>query len=249
MQSFEIPDEPIIKQHRPQDLRKYSIVPIRAAADRRIKPAAMRVLLTVCSYANRAGLCWPSHANVGKALGVSRQAAGRQIRILRELGYFKVVKNHSYGKTAQIIRVVYDETLSNSNLMESIKFEDLPPTLQAWKEKETIELLNQGKEAFNNVAVTASRKDEGELVGKAYIARWVSLNRQAGFSRLATPEDELVIAELAAAGVTVPVLDDIVRATLASVAGTSREPPHRISAFRRQAIDAILKRDHVPPLP
>jgi biotin operon repressor len=249
MQSFELPDEPIIKQHRPQDLRKYSIVPIRAAADRRIRPAAMRVLLTVCSYANRAGLCWPSHANVGKALGVSRQAAGRQIRILRELGYFKVVKNHSYGKTAQIIRVVYDETLSNSNLMDAIKFEDLPPTLQAWKEKETIELLNQGKEAFNNVAVTASRKDEGELVTKAYIARWISLNRQAGFSRLATPEDEVVIAELAAAGVTVPVLDDIVRAVLASVAGTSREPPHRISAFRRQAIDAVSKEGHVPPLP
>jgi len=249
MQSFELPDEPIIKQHRPQDLRKYSIVPIRAAADRRIRPAAMRVLLTVCSYANRAGLCWPSHANVGKALGVSRQAAGRQIRILRELGYFKVVKNHSYGKTAQIIRVVYDETLSNSNLMDAIKFEDLPPTLQAWKEKETIELLNQDKEPFNNVAVTASESKGEELVGRAYIARWISLNRQAGFSRLATPEDEVVIAELAAAGVTVPVLDDIVRATLAAVAGTSREPPHRIAAFRRQAIDAVSKEDHVPPLP
>jgi hypothetical protein len=180
---------------------------------------------------------------------VSRQAAGRQIRILRELGYFKVVKNHSYGKTAQIIRVVYDETLSNSNLMDSIKFEDLPPTLQAWQEHKAMEMLNQGKEAFNNVAVTASESKGEELVGRAYIARWISLNRQAGFSRLATPEDEVVIAELAAAGVTVPVLDDIVRATLAAVAGTSREPPHRISAFRRQAIEAASKRDHVPPLP
>jgi biotin operon repressor len=201
----------------------------------------MRVLLTVCSYANRAGLCWPSHANVGKALGVSRQAAGRQIRILRELGYFKVVKNHSHGKTAQIIRVIYDETLSNNALMDSVKFEDLPPTLQAWQERKTTELLNQGNEPVHNVAVTASDDKAGELVGRSYVSRWISLNRQAGFNRLATPEDYAVIDELVAAGVTVPVLDGLVTAALQSVAGTSREPPHRMIAFRRAALDAMSK--------
>lgn len=241
MQSFEIPDQPTIEQHRPQDLRKYSIVPIRACNDRRIRPAAMRVLLAVCSYANRAGLCWPSHENVGKMLGVSRQAAGRQIRILRELGYFKVIKNHTYGKTAQILRVLYDESISNTDHMQAVKFEDLPPTLQAWQVKQTEELLNQDKETINIVAVTARKEEQGELVSKTYVNRWLLLNRQHGFSRLATPEDFAIIEELAAAGVTVPVLDGVVLGVLQSVAGTSREPPHRIAAFKRAAIEAASK--------
>jgi biotin operon repressor len=201
----------------------------------------MRVLLAVCSYANRAGLCWPSHENVGKMLGVSRQAAGRQIRILRELGYFKVVKNHTYGKTAQILRVLYDEAISNADHMEAVKFEDLPPTLQAWQVKQTEELLNQDKETVHNVAVTAREDEVRELVGRAYINRWLLLNRQCGFNRLATPEDFVIIEELAAAGVTVPVLDAVVLGVLQSVAGTSREPPHRIAAFKRAAIEAALK--------
>jgi biotin operon repressor len=231
MQSFELPDEPIIKQHRPQDLRKYSIVPIRAAADRRIRPAAMRVLLTVCSYANRAGLCWPSHENVGKALGVSRQAAGRQIRILRELGYFKVVKNHSYGKTAQIIRVVYDETLSNSNLMDAIKFEDLPPTLQAWKEKETIELLNQDKEPFNNVAVTAKEQGEDELGLDELLSMWKSACNQANIARIITPEDRAAAASLVTYAVSKASFERVLAEVFEAWRVHRREPPHRLAWF------------------
>lgn len=174
-------------------------------------------------------------------LGVSRQAAGRQIRILRELGYFKVVKNHTYGKTAQILRVLYDEAISNADHMEAVKFEDLPPTLQAWQVKQTEELLNQDKETVHNVAVTAREDEVRELVGRAYINRWLLLNRQCGFNRLATPEDFVIIEELAAAGVTVPVLDAVVLGVLQSVAGTSREPPHRIAAFKRAAIEAASK--------
>ena len=251
MQSFELPEAPRIREAKPIDRRQYSVIPIRAASDKRLRATAWRVLVSVCSYANRAGLCWPGYENLAATHGVTRQAVGRQIKKLIAYGYLQKVKNHSWGRTAQILRVIYDETLSDRQLLERIPFEEKPPGHQ-WK------VLKDAEKEFNNpeemgthqeVAITASESKGEELVGRAYIARWISLNRQAGFSRLATPEDELVIAELAAAGVTVPVLDDIVRATLASVAGTSREPPHRISAFRRQAIDAVSKEDHVPPLP
>jgi hypothetical protein len=251
MQSFELPEAPRIREAKPIDRRMYSVVPIRAASDKRLRATAWRVLVSVCSYANRAGLCWPGYENLAATHGVTRQAVGRQIKKLIAYGYLQKVKNHSWGRTAQILRVIYDESLSDRQLLERIPFEEKPPGHQ-WK------VLKDAEKEFNNpeemgthdqVAITASRKDEGELVTKAYIARWISLNRQAGFSRLATPEDEVVIAELAAAGVTVPVLDDIVRAVLAAVAGSSREPPHRISAFRRQAIEAVSKEDHVPPLP
>ena len=194
----------------------------------------MRVLLTVCSYANRAGLCWPSHENVGKALGVSRQAAGRQIRILRELGYFKVVKNHSYGKTAQIIRVVYDETLSNSNLMDAIKFEDLPPTLQAWKEKETIELLNQDKEPFNNVAVTAKEQGEDELGLDELLSMWKSACNQANIARIITPEDRAAAASLVACAVSKASFERVLAEVFAAWREHRREPPHRLAWFAQR---------------
>lgn len=235
MQSFELPEPPVIEQHRPQDLRKYSIVPIRACNDRRIRPAAMRALLAVCSYANRAGLCWPSHENVGKMLGVSRQAAGRQIRILRDLGYLKVVKNHTYGKTAQILRVMYDEDISTAEHMEKIKFEDLPPTLQAWQERQTSQLLNPQNESFNSVAVTAREVVQDELVGRACVTVWVKACRVAGFERLALPEDFEVCDRLQALGVLRSAFDAELDLLLASIQGTQREPPHRFSYFARLA--------------
>jgi hypothetical protein len=238
MQSFDIPDKPLIEQHRPQDLRKYSIVPIRAANDRRIRPAAMRVLLTVCSYANRAGLCWPSHANVGKALGVSRQAAGRQIRILRELGYFKVVKNHSHGKTAQIIRVIYDETLSNNALMDSVKFEDLPPTLQAWQTSKTIEAINQHKEPINTVALTAEKNERSYLSVDDVLALWKKSCSSAGISRIVTSEDRAAVVSMCAAGLSRESFEGVLQQVFADWQQYRREPPHRLAWFATRLASA-----------
>lgn len=235
MQSFELPEPPVIEQHRPQDLRKYSIVPIRACNDRRIRPAAMRALLAVCSYANRAGLCWPSHENVGKMLGVSRQAAGRQIRILRDLGYLHKVKNHSYGRTAQILRVVYDENLADRTLLNSVPFEDLPPEHQAHRQRKQDRLLNGQQEAFNTVAVTAREVVQDELVGRACVTAWVKACRVAGFERLALPEDFEVCDRLQASGVLRSAFDAELDLLLASIQGTQREPPHRFSYFARLA--------------
>lgn len=231
MQSFELPEPPKITQEKPVDRRMYTVVPIRAANDRRIRPAAMRVLLTVCSYANRAGLCWPSHANVGKALGVSRQAAGRQIRILRELGYFKVVKNHSHGKTAQIIRVIYDETLSNNALMDSVKFEDLPPTLQAWQTSKTIEAINQNKEPINTVALTAEKNERSYLSVDDVLALWKKSCASAGISRIVTAEDRAAVVSMCAAGLSRESFERVLQQVFADWQQYRREPPHRLAWF------------------
>jgi len=234
MQSFEIPEKPLIQQHRPQDLRKYSIVPIRAANDRRIRPAAMRVLLTVCSYANRAGLCWPSHENVGKALGVSRQAAGRQIRKLRDMGYLKVVKNHSHGKTAQILRVIYDETLSNNALMESVKFEDLPPTLQAWQTSKAVEAVNQHNEPINTVALTAEKNERSYLSVDEVMSMWRAECNKAGIVRIVTSEDRQVAVSMCAAGVSRESFERVLSQVFADWQQYRREPPHRLAWFAQR---------------
>lgn len=248
MQSFELPEQPLIQQHRPQDLRKYSIVPIRACNDRRIRPAAMRVLLAVCSYANRAGLAWPSHENVGKMLGVSRQAAGRQIRILRELGYFKVVKNHTYGKTAQILRVLYDESISNADHMESVKFEDLPPTLQAWQIKQTEELLNQDKETIHNVAVTAKEDTGDELRVEDVVSLWKSACNKANVARIITPEDRVAAASIVACAVSKAAFERVVDEVFTAWKEYRREPPHRLAWFvQRLRRDPTLAPSPIAP--
>ena len=231
--SFQLPDAPTIRQHKPVDKRAYTIVPIRAATDRRIRPAAMRVLLVVCSYANKAGLAWPSHANVGKDLGVSRQGAGRQIRILRELGYLKVVKNHSHGKTAQILRVIYNEELSNRELMNTIDFDNLPPTLQAWTEKKSIELLNKDKESFNNVALTA-KEDKGLELSEC-CGYWLKSCSAIGISRQITDEDKRSLSVLASNGVVFDVFKQAVDDVLVDWQTYRKEPPHRLSYFLRLA--------------
>jgi len=235
MESFELPDAPTIKQHKPVDKRAYTIVPIRAATDRRIRPAAMRVLLVVCSYANKAGLAWPSHANVGKDLGVSRQGAGRQIRILRELGYLKVVKNHSHGKTAQILRVIYNEDLSNRALMDSIDFDNLPPTLQAWTEKKSIELLNQDKEPINNVALTAKESMRSELSVNECCGLWLKSCSAIGISRQITDEDKRSLSVLASSGVDFDTFKRAIEGVLVDWQQHRKEPPHRLSYFLRLA--------------
>ena len=143
MQSFELPEAPKIRQARPVDRRQYSVIPIRAASDRRLRATAWRVLVSVCSYANRAGLCWPGYDNLAKTHGVTRQAVGRQIKKLIAYGYLQKVKNHSWGRTAQILRVIYDESMSDKQLLESIPFEEKPPGHQ-WK------VLKEAESQFNN---------------------------------------------------------------------------------------------------
>lgn len=248
MQSFELPEPPVIEQHRPQDLRKYSIVPIRAANDRRIRPAAMRALLAVCSYANRAGLCWPSHENVGKMLGVSRQAAGRQIRILRDLGYLKVVKNHTYGKTAQILRVMYDETVSTAEHMEKTKFEDLPPTLQAWQERQTSQLLNPQNESFNSVAVTEREVVQDELGVDELLSMWKSACSRAGIVRIVTAEDRAAAVSMCAAGASKAVFEHLLASVIADWQTLRRDPPHRLAWFASRLRPAS-ETDPSPPCP
>ena len=250
MESFELPEPPKITQEKPVDKRMFTVVPIRAVNDRRIRPAAMRALLAVCSFANKAGLCWPGHENVGKMLGVTRQAAGRQVKKLIEMGYLKKVKNHTHGKTAQILRVIYDDNISTTDHMDRVKFEDLPPTLQAWKHMQADELLHKHKEPFNIVALTATEGEGRELVGRACVTAWIKACRVAGFERLALPEDYAACDQLAALGILRSAFDAELDLLLTSIQGTQREPPHRFTYFARLARTAESdRRVCSPPTP
>lgn len=227
---FEIPAKPTIDQHRGKDLRRYSIVPIRAVNDRRLRPAAMRCLLAVCTYANRVGLCWPSHENLGNMLGVSRPAISRQLKILRSLGYIQKVKNHSWGKTAQILRVIYDENLSTEKLLESTPFEDKPPTHQAWELRK-----QQDKMTPESVTLTPKEVRKDELVVEDCVRLWKVSCSAANISRVITSEDLASLQQLQAAGVSFGAFEAAVKRVFEDWRQYRREPPHRLSYFLRLA--------------
>jgi hypothetical protein len=250
MQSFELPEVPKITKEKPVDKRMYTVVPIRAVNDRRIRPAAMRALLAVCSFANRAGLCWPGHENVGKMLGVTRQAAGRQVKKLIEMGYLKKVKNHTYGKTAQILRVIYDDSISTADHMEKVKFEDLPPTLQVWQQIQADELLHKHKEPFNIVAVTAM-EDKGERLSvDEVMSMWKKACAAAGIIRIVTSEDRQVAVSMCAAGVSRESFERVLSQVFADWQQYRREPPHRLAWFAARLASArpTLASPHPSPV-
>jgi hypothetical protein len=250
MQSFELPEPPKITKEKPVDKRMYTVVPIRAVNDRRIRPAAMRALLAVCSFANRAGLCWPGHENVGKMLGVTRQAAGRQVKKLVEMGYLKKVKNHTYGKTAQILRVIYDDSISTTDHMDRVKFEDLPPTLQVWQQIQADELLHKHKEPINIVAVTAEKNERSYLSVDDVMSMWKKSCSAAGIVRIVTSEDRQVAVSMCAAGLSRESFERVLSQVFADWQQYRREPPHRLAWFAARLASArpTLTSPHPSPV-
>ena len=233
MQSFEIPEAPKIRQARPVDRRQYSVIPIRAASDKRLRATAWRVLVSVCSYANRAGLCWPGYENLAATHGVTRQAVGRQIKKLIAYGYLQKVKNHSWGRTAQILRVIYDESMSDKQLLESIPFEEKPPGHQ-WK------VLKEAESQFNNpeemgthqeVAITAKEDTEERLSVDDVVSLWKSACNQANIVRIITAEDRAAAASLVACAVSKASFERVLAEVFAAWLEHRREPPHRLAWF------------------
>ena len=250
MQSFEIPEQPKIRQARPVDRRQYSVIPIRAASDRRLRATAWRVLVSVCSFANRAGLAWPGYENLAKTHGVTRQAVGRQIKKLIDYGYLQKVKNHSWGRTAQILRVIYDESMSDKQLLESIPFEEKPPGHQ-WK------VLKDAEKEFNNqanivqsdkVAITAKEDTEDELRVEDVVSLWKSACNQANIARIITPEDRIAAASLVACAVSKATFERVIDEVFTAWREYRREPPHRLAWFvQRLRRDPTLAPSPIAP--
>lgn len=253
MQSFELPEPPKIRQQKPQDRRQYSVVPIRAAADKRIRATAWRVLVSVCSYANRAGLAWPGYENLAKTHGVTRQAVGRQIKKLIAYGYLQKVKNHSWGRTAQILRVIYDESLPDKQLLAETPFEDKPPGHQ-WK------VLKDAEKEFNNpeemgtaqeVSLTAEKVVEDELGIDELLLMWRKACDQYGIVRIVTAEDRAAVVSMCAAGVSRASFERVLMQVFADWQQYRREPPHRLAWFvsrLKPAGEATLSSPPMPPV-
>jgi DNA-binding transcriptional ArsR family regulator len=92
---------------------RFAIIPARAVEDRRLGPAAFRVLCCLGTYGDRDGWCWPSSSTMAERLGIRRQAVSRQFKALARLGYIEVQrqKRKDGGDTSNRYRILFDRAL------------------------------------------------------------------------------------------------------------------------------------------
>lgn len=137
--AFKLPKKPKVKEKDPlPDQRKVAIVPIRAVTDRRLHEAGLRLLMTICSYSNRAGITWVGGARLAKDLGITKQAISKQFKSLVELGYIEVMRKGWRGHQNQTMRVIFDPTIdAETAIAVTSRTEDTrPPSMRKEQQQE-----------------------------------------------------------------------------------------------------------------
>ena len=99
---------------RSKDLRKYSILPIRAVTDQRInRTAALTVLAAICGYTDEMGRTFVSQARLASDLGISRQAVQRQIKKLFDTGYLVYARKQYKDQKTNTVKVKYEPDITS----------------------------------------------------------------------------------------------------------------------------------------
>jgi hypothetical protein len=60
MTGFQIPEQKALTEHEFKDRRRFCIVPIRAANDRKLSVGTWRTLVALCAYSSKGGIIWVS---------------------------------------------------------------------------------------------------------------------------------------------------------------------------------------------
>ena len=128
----------IVEKEEQPFQKKFCVLPFRAVSDRRLHDQSLRVLATLCSYTNRAGITWVGQTTLAKSLGIHRQSVTRQFKLLRELGYIEIMSKGFRGERANTIRIIFDESINAEDAISVVStYEDArPPYLVKQEEKE-----------------------------------------------------------------------------------------------------------------
>lgn len=139
---FTLPKKPRVKQQdAPPDARKVAVIPIRACTDPNLTLGMIRVLLCICSYANRAGITWVGQQRLATDLKISRQAVQKQLAKLAKAGYLAIVAKGWRGERANTLRVLFDPAISAEDAVSiTSSIEDTrPPHMKQEQEDQTVD--------------------------------------------------------------------------------------------------------------
>lgn len=80
-----------------ENKRPYSVLPMRAFGDRKLKERELRVLGALCAFVNRAGVCYPSMETLTHVCGYGdRRTIYDAMRELKKLGYVRQLNPKDY---------------------------------------------------------------------------------------------------------------------------------------------------------
>lgn len=89
------------KNSRSEFKRPYSVCPMRVAVDRRLNESDLRVLIALCGFTNRSGVCWPSMATLMDLTDLkSRTSINRSVTKLKRLKYVRQLEPKDFQTTA-----------------------------------------------------------------------------------------------------------------------------------------------------
>ena len=159
---FKLPKRPkIIEKQAPPDQRKFAVVPMRAATDTELHGFSVKVLVLLCSYANRAGITWVGQQRIAEHLQVSKQQVARAMKQLRERGHIEVMSKGFRGERANTTRVIYDpEIKADDAIAITSGQEDTRPPHQV--KQETAQATEP---EFTEEQMAANRKRLREMLG------------------------------------------------------------------------------------
>lgn len=165
-QAIELGKRPRINRKPHVDRRMFTVVPRRAFLDRKLMPAALRVLGCLCSYANRAGLTWVGQKRVGTDLGVSFQAVHRQMKKLKQMGYVELVRRGWAPERCDTLRIIYDPSIDTETAIALAGgIEEVRPPDQIEREEELI--MGRKPKAVKQVPV--AKRERVEVTPRATV--------------------------------------------------------------------------------
>lgn len=149
----------ILKKEAPPDLRKVSVVPIKAVFDQKLTHGALQVLAAICAFSNRAGITWVSQARLAKDLGITQQAVAKQFKQLRENGYLITVRKGFRGERTDTIRVVFDKTVDTETAIAvTSAIEDTRPPIMKKEQDMQEQADRDGQRVIAQAIATALNK-------------------------------------------------------------------------------------------
>ena len=159
---FKLPKRPkIIEKQAPPDQRKFAVVPMRAALDTELHGFSVKVLVLLCSYANRAGITWVGQQRIAEHLQVSKQQVARAMKQLRDRGHIEVMSKGFRGERANTTRVIYDpEIKADDAIAITSGQEDTRPPHQV--KQETAQATEP---EFTEEQMATNRKRLKEMLG------------------------------------------------------------------------------------
>ena len=121
----------IVEKVAPPDQRKFAVVPMRAATDVELHGFSVKVLVLLCSYANRAGITWVGQQRIADHLQAPKQQVARAMKQLRDRGHVEVVSKGFRGEKANTVRIVYDPQIKTDDAISiaSSKEDSRPPEM------------------------------------------------------------------------------------------------------------------------